>query len=44
MIKIYCHNKQIHTVDNSDNFNLYLFVKNINKDREVFGYSVDGVV
>ena len=44
MIKIYFHNNQIHTVDNSDNFNVYLFVKNINKDREVFGYSVDGVV
>ena len=44
MIRIYFHNNQIHTVDNSDNFNVYLFVKNINKDREVFGYSVDGVV
>ena len=44
MLKIYCHNVQIQTIDNIDNFNINLFVKDINKDCEVFGYSLDGVV
>ena len=44
MIKIYCNNVKIQTIDNSDDFNVYLFVKNIKKEHEVFGYSVDGVV